>query len=333
MKATIKDVAQMANVSAGTVSNFLNKKGKTTQENKLAIEKAIETLGYERNEIARSLRTKTTTTIGVLIPSLSNNTIMKMVSAIETNVKKEGYGLLVISHNSNREEFIKALEYLEQRTCAIILNPSFQEGKSCSNILEKIKIPVVSFDNQLKDFKCDKVLVDHKSMVSKTLEKLIETGHKEIGILPGPKQSMIAQSKFEGYKETLEKYQMEIKENNICFTDFTKQDGTKGVEQLLKQSPSVTAALVGSNRITNGAIIGLQKADLYKKICLIGYDTTDYSDILSPAICCVAQPVKQIGEMVSMIVLKRIRGDYESFPTSIKLEANIENLETLDYYK
>lgn len=335
MDVTIKDVAKMAGVSPGTVSNYLNKKSKISEDKKKQIDLAIKTLGYARNEMARSLRTKKPKTIGVLIPSLANSTIMKMVSAIETNLKKEGYGLLVLSHNNNSLETEEAFEYLEQRVSGIIFNPTYDSVNANHDFLNKtnLKVPIVTFDNRLEDFECDSVLVDHKEVTRKAVLELIKRGHTHIGIIAGPSVGYIPVSRVLGYKEGILDGGLEICEKYIKHTLFSKKSGEKVIEELLIENPQITAIVVGSSRLTIGAISYLQKVSKYKDISVIGTDSFDFSNMVFPHICYVSQPIKQIGEFASMLILKRVNDDYDSFPTAIKLEAKIENLESLDFYK
>lgn len=335
MSITIKDVAKLANVSPGTISNYLNHKANTSDENKKAIENAIKVLGYERNEFARSLRTKKPNTIGVLVPTIANNTIMKMVSSIETFVKKEGYGLLVQSHNNNRDDLKAAMEYLEQRVCGLIFDPSFDSSGEDYDFIKRImsKMPIVTFDNKLDDIECDSVLVDHRSITAAAVGEFIKRGHTKIGILPGPESGYNPTAKLDGYLDSIHKNNIESLSKRICFTYFSKIEGERGMEELLLKNPDITAVFIGSNRLTIGAIKHLQKISKYNKISVIGYDTSDYGDIVSPPICSITQPSKQLGEMVAMVMLKRIDGDNQSFPSCIKLDASIKNISTLDHFQ
>lgn len=191
--STIKDVAKYTGLSIATISKYING-GNVLEENKRIIQEAIEALDYRRNEIARGLKTNTTMTIGVLIPSLENIFFTSIVSIIEGILQqKKGYGTIICDFKEDTKLEHKKLEFLLNKHVDGIIMVSYSEEKKehIQALLDK-KTPIILLDRMIKGLECDIVLADNLNASYQAVEELIIRKHKRIGIICGPDNTYTA---------------------------------------------------------------------------------------------------------------------------------------------
>ena len=313
--ATIKDVAKRSGLSMATVSKYLNGiKVKTA--NKLAIDAAISELGYSPNELARSLRTGKSRTIGVVIPELTSVFPTTILSYAEDILFDKGYSLIVSHCRSDIEREAKALQTLLTKQVDGIINmPSDISGNHLLPAIEK-NIPVVLIDRiipALSD-KLNAVLVDSVSAAEDMTQLLIDAGHKDIGIILGPKHIVPFQNRYKGYLQALEKNNITPNPEFIRFASrSTIQRGYDKTIELLSESKP-TALFATNHNMTLGAVMALNDLQLSvpKDIALAAFDDLPASRVVNPRLTLVAQPLEAIAQSIADIMLAAIEGKHEN---------------------
>ena len=166
MAVTMKDVAKEASVSLGTVSNYINGKETVSEHNQNQIEKAIDKLGYQVNEVARNLRRDSSKTIGVIIPSFSNVFAVKTISKLERKFRDANFSTYVLSYSYSQAALTGAIKSLVgKRVDGLVIMPSRAMTEDEIETINKLvvnEIPVVVFDAFAEGLHCDHVLMDNK---------------------------------------------------------------------------------------------------------------------------------------------------------------------------
>ncbi len=182
--STIKDVARRTGLSLSTISKYLNG-GNVREENRLAIDAAIEELDYSVNVFARSLKANRSMTIGVLLPTISSPFFGRVVAAMEPVLRRSGYECFVCSYDFDREQELKKLEFLARyHVDGIVYVP---ENVTAGEVRARVgAIPVVLIDRSLDQADYDTVVVDNLNAVYMAIELLIGRGHRRIGLIAGP---------------------------------------------------------------------------------------------------------------------------------------------------
>lgn len=330
MAATMKDVARHANLSLGTVSNYVNGKASVSKENKLKIEHSIRALDYKVNEAARSLKTNSTRTIGVLIPTFANVFLVKIVNCIEEILRERNYSMLVVSYNAELEKEKELMRYLSQRCDGIIYGPT-QVGLHCANVFTEIqeKTPIAVINEKIFNAEADTVLVDNRECVESAVGYLIAKGHKNIGLICGPTGFHTTKQRVAGYKEAHESHGIAISDSLIKYSDYSRSKAKQLCAEIIDSNGDVSAIFVAGYRMTQGVLAELAERGLTSKISVIGFDAEDIADIINPKLTYVDQPFKEMAEQVVKLVLKRVNKDFDGFPMSIKLEGSIKNLDSI----
>ena len=191
---TIRDIAKIVGVSSATVSRVINESGYVKEETKNRILQVIEENNYVPSAVARSLSTSDTSSIGVMVPDITNEFFSSMIGGIAELADQNGLSILFFdSRESQEREHHFLMEAQSRRLGGLIITPvSEWDGETCQNLmqLEDAGIPVVLVDRDIRDFKLDGVFVDNFQSAYEGVEALILAGHKDIAIITGPDTSL-----------------------------------------------------------------------------------------------------------------------------------------------
>ena len=322
--STIKDVAKYTGLSIATISKYING-GNVLQENRAIIKEAIEKLDYRRNEMARGLKTNKSMTIGILIPSLENIFFTTIVSIIEDRLLEEGYGTIICDFKENRELEKKKLEFLVNKNVDGIIMVSYDADKAYIKELLNKEIPVILLDRMIKGLDCDCVLADNLNASYQAVEALIIKKHKRIGIICGPDHTYTAAERRKGYIRVHDDYDLPVDERLISPSDYTVEGGYKALTEFWNMGKGPTAVMVTNYEMTIGAIMAINDLGINvpEDLSIIGFDNIQMSKVVRPPLSIVEQPMEEIGETAAKLLMKRLKGDYNSFPATYRLKTAI----------
>jgi LacI family transcriptional regulator len=307
MKATIKDVAARAEVSVATVSRILNDLGGYSEETKVRVLDVIKGLGYQRNAIARGLVTKSTKTIGVLIPIVSAYFYAEILNGIEDKANKHGYGIFLCNTGVNGIRAESYIKMLGERQVDAIIIISLAMNEEYYNLLNSLKIPYILVSTLSYKYKVPYIKVDDQQAAYTATQYLIEKGHKKIALISGDKDDKIAgRPRIDGYMNALQDYDLEINEEIIKYGDFTYNSGIRCMEELLEEINKFTAVFATSDEMAAAALSVLHKnkINVPEEISVIGYDNTLIAQMSIPPLTTIAQPLHEMGEKAMEKVLE-----------------------------
>ncbi|MHC8521227.1 LacI family DNA-binding transcriptional regulator [Rossellomorea sp. H39__3] len=178
---TIKEVAKMAEVSSATVSRFLNNSGYVGEEARKRILKVIEETGYVPSENAKSLRTKQTKVIGVILPKISTETSSRLVRGLDEVLAKEGYQILLANSGLSAEKEIEHLRLLKSRDVDGIILSATTNGANLKSEIQRLDIPVVVVGQEVDG--TPNVIFDEYQAAKDMVKHLIDHGHERIGFI------------------------------------------------------------------------------------------------------------------------------------------------------
>ena len=298
MKETIKDVATRANVSVATVSRVVNNLDGYSDETKEKVLEAIKELGYQRNAIARGLVTKTTKTIGVLIPIVSAYLYAEILNGIEEKANENGYGIFLCNTGVNGVRAVNYIKMLGERQVDAIIVVSLTINDEYYNLLNSLKIPYILVSTLSYKYKIPYIKVDDQQAAYTATQFLIEKGHTKIALISGGKEDKISGiTRVNGYRNALQDYDININENIIKYGDFTYNSGIMCMEDLLQEKEDFTAVFATSDEMALGAlsVMHRNKIEVPEKISIIGYDNTLIAQMSNPPLTTVAQPLYEMG--------------------------------------
>ena len=307
MAATMKDIARQTGLGLATISSYFNG-GNVREKNRIKIEAALEELHYEVNEVARGLKTNATRTIGVVIPELNNTFCAEIITGMEDVLRSHGYATIVCDCRTDRKLEQEAVEFLIRRRVDGIINmPVDEEGKHLRKF-QKTGKPIVLIDRRIQGISCDSVLVDNRKAAEDAVQCFIKNGHRNIGIIGGPEGIFTAQERLAGYSKALKEAGIPIRGSLIFHGDYTIQGGVRGLEELVRSNPDMTAVFVTNYEMTMGAMIGVNELGIKipEQLSMIGFDNLQFARACNPKLTIVSQPTDGIAREVARIMLEHL---------------------------
>lgn len=299
MTITIKDVAKKSGVSVATVSRILNGLEGYSPETKQHVLKVIEELGYKRNAIARGLATKTTSTIGVLIPDVSTSFHGEILRGIEDEAHQHNYSVVLCNagHIGNRTP--DYLRVLEERQVDAIIIVSINITDEIYNILQGLNIPYILVSTNSFKFNIPYVKVDDEKAAYTATKYLIEKGHTNIAMISGSLDDLNAGApRVAGYKKALLDSGITLDESLIKYGSFSYNSGIECMNELLDENKKFTAVFAASDDMAVGVLNVAYKNNIRipDELSVVGYDNTQTAAMAIPPLTTVGQPLYDLGK-------------------------------------
>lgn len=327
MAATMKDIAKHAGLGLATVSKYLNG-GNVLPRNKEAIDKAIRELDFTVNEFARSLKTSHSHTIGVIIPELSNLFITTIITHMEDKLRSRGYAVIVCDCRSDEKREEEAVRFLLGKMVDGIINmPATPSGKHLLPALDR-GVPVVLIDRKINNYagKVSAVLIDNATAAKDATARLLQAGHRNIGLLVGPEAVYTTKLRLRGYDEALAEFNLAVNRAAVRHCDYTMSGAYKAMLDILSMDDRPTAVLATNYEMTLGALMACNELHLQipDDLSFIGFDKQDLLQAVYPDLTAVHQPLEEIGFQAAMEMLSRIAGEETAAPKTIILCATLD---------
>ena len=305
---TIKDIAKKANVSIGTVSHVINKNRFVSDGVIKRVTDAMEELDYYPNLMAGSLRRKSTRTIGLIIPDISNLLFSALTKEIEKILFAANYNTIICSSEFDEKIELECLETLRMKMVdGLILIPVSFRSQYIDKI-KKIKIPMVALD-RMPDMDIDVVQNDNYSGGRQAAEHLIELGHKKIGFIDRFSDHSHSIDRRRGFLKVLRDNSIGIKEDfYIRAHGLDFKDGYRAINRILDKKDMPTAIFTINDTTALGSIKAIYDRNLKvpKDISIIGYDDIAICNFSSPRLTTIHYPQKDVSKFVCKKVLSRI---------------------------
>ncbi|MFA9557740.1 LacI family DNA-binding transcriptional regulator [Evansella sp. AB-rgal1] len=312
--STIYDVAKRANVSAMTVSRVINQKGNIGEATRKRVEKAIEELNYFPNKSARSLTSKATNILSLLITDINNPFFTKVARGAEDKALQLGYQVILSNSDENIEKESRYIQMLlESQVDGILIAPSGDESKNNIRTLIKHKIPFVQLDREVEGIESDVILGDSQKGTRMLIDHLINQGHKRIALINGPSYISTARERRNAYMEALKYSGIPMEEHLMFETDYIQKDGLELVDYLvsLPKGKRPTAVFAANNFIAVRVIKALRKKGIRvpEDIACVCFDDFDQDIDLDPFLTVAAQPAYDFGFMGVQMLVDKIEGN------------------------
>lgn len=309
---TLKDVAEECGLSLATVSRVISGNGYASEESKQRVQEAVSKLRYRVHEVARNLKMKRTTSIGLIITDIVNPFYAELAKGVLAAAANYGYHVTILATN---EKPVQETEYVEmllqQRVAGIIGIPTAME----SAVWEEVKAfgsPLVLVDREVPGLNdVDTVLVDNKRGAEEAVNYLISLGHERIGIITGPMETTTGKGRLEGYMLAHKKADLPVYEELIHVVPFTGESASKPTKTLLSMKLRPTAIFAGNNVLGNTVlqVIRESKIVIPDEMSFIMFDEVPWASLVAPPITVVSQPTYELGYVALELIHKRLKGE------------------------
>ena len=324
--ANLKDVAREAGLSVGTVSRVLNNRGYISEETRKSVQAAMARLHYQPNAMARSLSKQRSTMIGLIVPNIAHPYFAKLISCLEKTARVEGYETLIFaSHGkvTREEEYVRICS--SNRVAGLILcTGSIRTAK-----LKNLGFPVVTFERFINDADAG-VECDNYEGGALAAEELIRAGCRNLVSISGAADvSMPADQRREGFLEVCGRHEKVRAQTYFCSPErIQDMKYLPEIRSFLDLSPDADGIFTDSDVIALQVICALRERglDVPKDVKVIGYDDVLLSDIMSPELTTIHQPVQEMADACIDIIKKASEG--EGYPARTIFHVSLIRRET-----
>jgi len=306
---TIKDVAKLAGVSHGTVSNVLNGSKAVSLDKVKRVEHAIKVLGYQPHATARSLKKSKTMSIGVVLPNITDATFSQLFTGIERTLSEKQYtaSLYITSEIAANEN--KIFEQIRsQRMDGVIVATCQPQNKKIFDELLKAGIKLVLIERNIEDKDYNFVGFNNYKVIHDTVCQLISDGYKTIAIVTGPKEYSSEKMCIESYSSALKQHGISLNNKLIEITNFNKESAFKAAFRLLQLGEVPEVIITSSMQLAEGimAAINICEVNLLRKPLVVSLGEDSWTNISYPDIIKIPRQFIQAGEIAAEILIDNI---------------------------
>lgn len=309
---TVYDVANASGLSIASVSRALNNQPGVSRATAERVVRIAEELGYQPNDVARSLVAKSTHTIALLLPDIANPFFPELVKGVQSVVDAHEHMVLLVDGVDSREKVATSMIGLRRKQVDGVIVVAGSLDQVSDELFTGI--PTVFLDRETQGHGAS-VGVDHEQGAYDATRYLIERGHRLIGHIAGPEDVAVAQLRLDGWRRACEEAGIPSDEALVRRGDFLEEGGFSAGAELLDAEPCCTAVFAANDLSAIGLLSlcaqrGLAVPD---DISVIGFDGINLARYTTPRLTTVVQPASELGQTAARLLLEHIQGD-DSMP-------------------
>jgi DNA-binding LacI/PurR family transcriptional regulator len=306
--ATLDEVARVAGVSRATVSRVVNGSPKVSADVRRTVEKAIDRLGYVPNRAARSLVTRRSDSIALVITEpasrlFSDPFFPRLVRGVSAALSVRDLQLVLLMPDDEADEQ-RTMRYLTAGHVDGVILVSLHGDDPLPDQLANRRIPSVVMGRPPRGVDVDYVDADNRDGARRATSHLVASGRHQVATITGPLDMVAGIDRLAGYRDALNDAGVAVDDGLIASGDFTQAGGEGAMERLLQERPDLDAVFCASDLMAVGAIAALQTAGrrVPEDVAVVGYDDSPVATTIRPALSSVRQPIKKMGrEMVHLL--------------------------------
>lgn len=312
MTSTIRDVARRAGVSVATVSRVVNSSAhRVSPRTHRRVMTAVAELGYHANVIAQGLKKRTTRTVALIVPDISNPFFPAIARGIEDIARLRGYAVLLCNTYEDLARENAYLQLLRKRWVDGLIFATVGSNTEHLRALRRERMPVVLIARDVEGVSIDAVLVDNFRGGVEATTHLLRLGHRQVVHIGGPPSLHVAAERRRGYLEALAAAGIPARPAHIAEGDFTAEGGRRAINLLLERRVEFTAVVAANDLMAIGAMEALRTAGrrIPEDVAVVGFDDITFASLVSPALTTVAQPKYRMGQMAMERLFELMAGE------------------------
>jgi LacI family transcriptional regulator len=308
-KVTIHDISHRAGTSPSTVSRVLTGSAVVSADKRRAVEEAIRHLNYRPSHIARSLKSRSTQSLGLLLNDITNPFYSAVARGAEDEANRHNFSLILCNTNEEAARELQYLELLEDKQVdGIILGPTGKNLESLRALAQRH--PLVQIDRHLETVESAVVKVDNEGGAYAATRLLIEKGHQRIAAFRWDKRISTMTERYRGYARALAEAGLPLDPALVVDVPVLNRAETMSLVQgVLTRPDAPTAVFALNNQIGAAALGAIHRLRLRipADVALIVFDDLDYFTLIQPTIAAVSQPAFEIGAQAVRLLLRQVQ--------------------------
>lgn len=307
---TIYTVAREARVSMATVSRVVNGNPNVKPETRQKVLDVIKQLNYRPNAVARGLASKKTTTVGVVIPNITDPYFAELALGIDDVASMYKYNIILTNSDSDDEKILKVVRSLLAKQVDGLIFMGHDVSDDLRNEFESINTPVVVAGSVVNDDALPSVRINYQAAAKEATEFLLKHGDQQVAYITGPlRYSINGEDRLNGYKEALANNNVPFNESLVIETDGSYQAGYAKAQEVIEKG--LKATYVTDDSLAAGLLNGLTDAGISvpDDFELISSNDTNYTKVVRPTITSITQPLYDLGAISMRLLTKLMDGD------------------------
>lgn len=306
--ATLRDVADKANVSIATVSAVINRNKYVSPELTERVKKAIQELNYKPNGVARGLRTKRSYTLGLVISDITNPFFPEIARGVEDRADRAEYSVFLSNTDADPRREARCVENLRSKGVDGIIFTSIRTNDESVRRLHEEGFPFVLINRQVENLDLDYVGVDNERGAYKAVKYLISLGHERIGYIGGAIHSTASKARHDGYRKALEDHGIEY-DPALVEEGYLKQEGGYAAARRLLAPANRPTAIFAANDLMALGVLDVA-SDLHLRVpedlAVVGFDDIKLASQANIQLTTVRQPRYEMGQLAVDLLLERL---------------------------
>lgn len=321
---TIKDVAREAGVSIATVSRVFNNVGPVDEETRKHVRQVARQLKYIPNALGRSLSTKRTDAIGLLLPDLFGEFFSEVLRGSDQTAQQSHYHLVVSSSHNNKEEIRAALAMMRGRVDGLVIMSPHIDAETLNENLPQA-LPVVLLNCYVESSGFDSLNIDNFGGAYQMVKHLLSHGRKRIAIIKGSEKNFDAAERLRGYRVAMQEAGVEPDSVTEILGSFSEASGYDSVKKILSISPRPTAIFACNDSMAIGALSALRDQGILvpEEMALAGFDDVPIDSYLTPTLTSVQVGIHNLGVRAIETVIHAVRNKNAHRKQQLLLETKL----------
>ncbi|ATD55534.1 LacI family DNA-binding transcriptional regulator [Clostridium chauvoei] len=317
----IIEIAKLAGVSKSTVSRYLNN-GYVSDESREKIKKVIEETGFLPQRHAKSMRTKKTNLVGVIVPKISTETAPRVVEGITEILSPHNYDVLIANTNLSIEKEIEYLKIFKSNQVDGIIFMATKITDKHLEVMREVKVPIVVVAQKVNEY--PSVYHDDYNASKEIVGELLYKGHRNIGFIGVYEEDIsVGYERKRGYIDKLKETSIEIIEDNIKIGDFSEKSGFKLTRELMNRKDKPTAIFTATDNIAFGAVQYLLQNNyrIPEDVAIISIGDSKISRVITPKLTTMHYYYKTSGRKSAEMMLDLLN---KGVTSSKNIEKNLK---------
>ena len=327
-KVSLKDIAQKVGVSIALVSYVLNnkKEGRISQEMAAKIKATAKKLDYRPNQIAKSLKSNKTNTIGLIVADIANPFSSSLARIIEDEAEQNGYTVIFGSSDEKAERSQRLVDVLQDRQVDGIIIAPAAGTEAQIKLLQKRGVPLVLVDRYFPLLKVNYVTINNFDAAFNGVSHLVQAGCKRIGIIAFKTELLHLQDRKRGYLQALKKGGIPVSKSlikEVALDETTREEVEAAIDEFLQLPERIDSLFFASNKVSTYGLKYLNKLKINvpKELKLLSFDQSDAAELFYATLTHIQQPLQEIGQQAVQILLENIKGNKKL--TQLQLDAKL----------
>ena len=326
-RPSLKDIAEVLNVSTTTVSFVLNGKGeekKISKELIAKVEAYLKEINYKPNLVARSLRTGSTRVLVFMVEDISNHFFSKVGRLIEDISYKNDYRVLFCSTENDLKRTQDLIHLFHERQVdGFIIVPPLGIEDDIKHLMDH-DTPVILFDRKIPSLNTDYVVINNFEGAKTSTKHLIDSGYKNIAYITVDLDQGQMQDREAGYRAAIEEAGLKETTLKLPFSTTAVNESREKLKNFIKDHNDIDAIFFATNYLSQSGLKGIHQIDpnLINKLGIISFDDSGFFEMYSPTISAFAQPIEEMAEQLMRIMLKKLK-EKDTKPEYLTLEGTL----------